>query len=213
MKKQLTQMRTKFLLITLFFTGVNFVFAQNPDEQPAFRYFNKTEAGVGIGFGSFKTDIDTNYHQKKIRNDQIIIAVQTINGICISGRAGLGIGIGAEFWQKGMFYPVFAHLYYDFKKEENTPFAYMNLGKAFGTRYNTYYYDSGKGGLLFGIGAGYKMKVSKRLQFEYALFYRYQAIFSSYQTEYLSKGKVLTSTTDYKVPYNFAGFRIAVIFR
>lgn len=213
MKKQLNQIRIKLLMLILFFPLADSIFAQNLDERPAFQYFNKTEGSIGIGFGSFKGDIDTNHIQKKIKNDQIIVSIQTINGVCISGRFGLGVGIGAEFWQKGMFYPVFGHIYYDFKNEENTPFAFMNLGKAFGKRYDTYYYASGKGGTLFSIGAGYKMKVGKRFQFEYALFYRYQAILSTYQTEYVSNGSVHSSTTDYKVPYNFGGFRIAILFR
>jgi hypothetical protein len=192
---------------------MNSVSAQNSETRSDFQYFNKTEFSIGLGFGSFKTDIDTNGRQSTVKNDQIIFTFQTINGVCISNRFGLGLGIGAEFWQHGMFYPLFAHIYYDFRKDENTPFAFMNIGKAFGNRDSTYYYASGKGGTLFGIGAGYKMKVSKRFRFEYALFYRYQAILSTYQTEYVSKGTVHYSTTDYKVPYNFGGFRIAVIFQ
>jgi hypothetical protein len=213
-----TSIRLKRYLIIILFPVLTVAladqgFSQNTNVPAAFRYFNKTEAAVGLGFGSFKADIDTNHIQKKLKNDQIIFSVQTINGVCISGRYGLGLGIGAEFWQKGMFYPVFVHLYYDFKDDENTPFAFLNIGKAFGTRYATYYYASGQGGFLFSIGAGYKMKVSKRLQFEYALFYRYQAIQSTYQTEFVSNGKLISSTTDYKVPYNFGGFRIAILFR
>jgi len=176
-------------------------------------YFNKTEAGIGIGFGKFKTDIYYGY-QKTVKNDQVTISVQTINGIVISGRAGLGVGLGAEFWQKGMFYPVFAHLFYDFKPSGNTPYAYVNLGEAFGRRDSTYYYASGKGGFLFSIGAGYKMKIGKRFQFEYELFYRYQSIQSTYRNHYLAADSTeQSSTADIKVPYHFAGFKIGVLFR
>jgi len=190
---------------------VNLVTAQDPAKKPAFQYFNKTEAGIGLGLGSFSTDNIRGY-VKKIKNDQIVISVQTINGIVISGRAGLGVGLGAEFWEKGMFYPVFAHFYYDLKTSDNTPFAYINLGEAFGKRDSTYYYESGKGGFLFGIGAGYKMKVGKRFQFEYEIFYRYQAIQSNYRTYYDTIPTHFT-TTEYKVPYHFAGFKIGVLFR
>jgi hypothetical protein len=191
----------------------NLVLAQDPTTQQTLRYFNKTEAGVGIGLGKFKTDIFNGY-QKTVKNDQVIISVQTINGIIISGRAGLGLGLGAEFWQKGMFYPVFAHLFYDFKSSGNTPFAYINLGQAFGKRDSTYYYASGKGGLLFSIGAGYKMKIGKRFHFEYEIFYRYQAIQSTYRNYYLAKDSTYHFTTeDYKLPYHFAGFKIGVLFR
>ncbi|MCX6244482.1 MAG: hypothetical protein NTU98_07215 [Bacteroidetes bacterium] len=213
MVKKLIHFLINYLFIFLFFTGIYSVPAQNSKERSDFQYFNKTEFSIGLGFGSFKTDIDSNGYQHKVKNDQIIFSFQTINGVSISKRFGLGIGIGAEFWQHGMFYPLFAHIYYDFKKEQNTPFAFMNIGKAFGTRDSTHYYNKGTGGTLFSIGAGYKMKVGKRFKFEYALFYRYQAILSTYQTEYVSKGTVHYSTTDYKVPYHFGGFRIAIIFQ
>jgi len=202
------------MLFILFFTGlVNMVSGQDQPARPAFQYFNKTEAGIGLGLGKFKTDI-YNGLQKTIKNDQITISAQTINGIVISGRAGLGLGLGAEFWQKGMFYPVFAHLYYDFKPDDNTLFAYINLGQAFGKRDSTYYYAEGKGGLLFSIGFGYKMKIGKRFQFEYDIFYRYQAIQSNYRQYYVASDSTEHfATIDYKVPYHFAGFKIGVLFR
>jgi hypothetical protein len=186
--------------------------AQAPTAKPAFQYFNKTETGIGLGLGKFKTDLFNGF-QRTVKNDQIVISAQTINGIVISGRVGLGVGLGAEFWQKGMFYPLFAHLYYDLKPSDNTPFAYVNLGENFGKRDSTYYYASGKGGFLFSIGAGYKMKIGKRFQFEYEIFYRYQAIQSTYRNYYVSDSTEHFSTIDYKVPYHFAGFKIGVLFR
>ncbi len=206
--------RSFHVLFILILSGLcNVASAQEPAAQPAFQYFNKTEVGIGIGLGKLKTDIYNGF-QKTVKNDQIIISAQTINGIVISGRAGLGVGLGAEFWQKGMFYPLFAHLYYDFKPSDNTPFAYINLGEAFGKRDSTYYYASGKGGLLFSIGAGYKMKIGKRFQFEYEIFYRYQAIQSTYRQYYVAADSTEHfATIDYKVPYHFAGFKIGVLFR
>ncbi len=205
--------RISNLLFVLIFSGLcSMASAQDPSAPTAFRYFNKTEAGIGLGLGKFKNDI-FNGIQKTIKNDQIIISAQTINGIVISGRAGLGIGLGAEFWQKGMFYPVFGHFYYDLKPEDNTPFAYINLGEAFGKRDSTYYVASGKGGLLFSIGAGYKMKIGKRFQFEYEIFYRYQSVQSTYRNYYFAADSTEHFTTvEYKVPYHFAGFKIGVLF-
>jgi hypothetical protein len=205
--------RLRIIFILIIPCLYNGAFAQDNAPQPAFRYFNKTEAGIGLGLGKFKNDI-YNGIQKTIKNDQIIISAQTINGVVLSGRAGLGVGLGAEFWQKGMFYPVFAHFYYDLKLSDNTPFAYINLGEAFGRRDSTYYYASGKGGLLFSIGVGYKMKIGKRFQFEYEIFYRYQSIQSTYRQYYVAADSTEHFTThDYKVPYHFAGFKIGVLFR
>jgi hypothetical protein len=189
---------------------VNLVSAQDHNDYAGFQYFNKTEAGIGLGFGSFSTDNIRGY-EKKVKNDQKSFSGETINGVIISGRAGLGVGLGVEFWDNGLFYPVFAHFFYDLKKADNTPFAYINLGEAFGTRYSTYYYERGKSGFLFTVGAGYKMKVAKSVQFEYELFYQYQAVQSNYKTYYDTVPTHFT-TTDYKVPYNFAGFKIGVLF-
>jgi hypothetical protein len=203
--------RLRILFTLLLSALVNFAFGQDPSENSALQYFNKTEAGFGIGFGSFGTDNIRGY-VKKAKNDQIIIPIQTINGIVISGRAGLGIGLGAEFWKEGMFYPVFAHFFYDFKPSDNTPFAFINLGEAFGKRDSTSSYESGKGGLLFSIGIGLRKRIGKRFQFEYELFYRYQAITSNYRTYYDTIASHYT-TTEYKVPYNFIGFKIGVLFK
>jgi hypothetical protein len=197
------------LILMLWF--VNSLSAQDSPRNVTLQYFNKTEIGIGIGFGSFGVD-DIRGYTKKVKNDQIIITPQTINGLVISGRAGLGIGVGAEVWQHGMFYPVFAHFFYDLKPGDNTLFAFINLGEDYGKRDATFYYQEGKGGFLFCIGAGYKMKIGKRLQFEYSLFYRYQAIQSQYRTYYDTVPTHFT-TTDYKVPYNLAGFKIGVIFK
>jgi hypothetical protein len=187
--------------------------AQNAGTPMTLTYFNKTEAGIGLGFGKFKTDIYNGF-QKKVKNDQIIISAQTINGVILSKRVGIGIGLGAEFWEKGRFYPVFGHLFYDFKPSDNTVFFNLNLGKAYGKRDSTYYYDSGKGGFFFSIGVGYKMKVGKRFQFEYEILYRYQAIESTYRTYFPGADSTEHySTSDYKVPYHFAGFKIGVLFR
>ncbi|MGA3013434.1 MAG: hypothetical protein ABSD71_05310 [Bacteroidales bacterium] len=188
-----------------------FIYAQDNSENSTLKYFNKTEVGIGIGFGSFGTDNVLGY-VKKAKNNQIIVSPQTINGIVISRRADLGVGLGAEFWEKGMFYPVFAHFSYDFKLTDNTPFAYIDLGEAFGKRDSTASYESGSGGLLFRIGVGFKKRIGKRFQFEYEIFYRYQAITSNYRTYYDTIPSHYT-TTQYKVPYNFAGFKIGVMFK
>lgn len=198
------------LLVVLFITLPEPVSAQESSTGMTLKYFNKTEVGTALGIGSFKGDIDSIYPQHKIRNNQIIFPIQTINGVIISGRVGIGLGLGIEIWKEGLFYPVFGHLFYDFKPSENTFFGSLNLGTAIGTRNETSYYASGKGGLLFSLGAGYKMKVMKRLQFVYELYYRYQAIESTY-TQYNSYPAKPIKVDD-TFSYNFAGFRIGILF-
>ena len=198
-------------LIILFNALSNTLSAQDSNGNIALKYFNKTEIGVALGIGSFKGDIDSGYAQRKLRNNQLIFPIQTINGFIISERVGIGLGLGVEFWKEGLFFPVFAHLYYDVKPSENTFFGSLNLGTAIGTRYETSYYASGKGGLLFSLGIGYKMQVMKRLQFEYELYYRYQAIESHY-TIYYDSARTKFTTVDEKFPFQFAGFKIGILF-
>jgi len=62
------------------------------------------------------------------------------------------------------------------------------------------------------IGIGYKMKVTKRLRFYYEVFYKYQALESSYNRWVTTDSTVYSSTIDYKVPLNFLGFRIGISF-
>jgi len=186
--------------------------AQESNARTSLEYFNKTEIGTALGFGTFKGDIYYESTQRTLKNDQLIFPFQTINGFIISGRIGVGLGLGVEIWKEGLFYPVFGHIYYDFKKDvANTFFASMNLGTAIGTRYETFNYPSGKGGFLFSLGVGYKMKLSKRLQFEYELFYRYQAI-ESYYRAYYNSAQTKFTEVDQKVPYNFVGFKIGIFF-
>ena len=199
------------LMITLIVLTSTRLIAQESSARTSLEYFNKTEIGTALGFGKFNGDIDSGFTQRKLKNDQLIFPIQTINGFIISGRVGIGLGLGVEIWKEGLFYPVFGHIYYDFKAADNTFFAGMNLGTAIGTRNATSYYPSGKGGFLFSLGVGYKMKVLKRLQFEYELFYRYQAI-ESYYTVYYDAARTKFTQVDQKVPYNFAGFKIGIFF-
>jgi hypothetical protein len=212
-------MRKRIYFLIIILTGVNLIFissafAQNEFADRSIHYFNKTEVSVGFGLGSFKTNV-VNGYQQKVKNDQIPVSIQTINGFIFSGRAGLGLGVGVEFWQDGLFFPVFGHLYYDLKPSDNTFFGSVSIGSAIGDRYATSYYDAGKGGFMICLGIGYKMKLLKRLQFQYELYYKYQAVQSTYSI--ITRDTVPTphnnySTIDYKVPYNFLGVRIGILF-
>jgi len=123
---------TGLLLLSL--TG----WSQEMRKPVKFGYFNRTEAGVGFGLGSFKTDIYDGV-QKSIKNNEIVISAQTINGITYQGRVGLGFGAGIERWQHGLFFPLFGQLYYDLKPAGNTFFGSVNIGTSLGTRDSTTY--------------------------------------------------------------------------
>lgn len=205
--------RIKIIILLLFSFGFSGVYSQSPTPPPTYRYFNETDAGIAFGLGQFKTNI-VNGSQEKIKNDQTVYSVQTINGVLISDRAGIGIGVGAEFWSNAMFYPVFAHLFYNFKASGSTPFAAVSLGEAFGKRDSTQNYPSGKGGFYAGLSGGYKMKAGKHFFIEYEAFYRFQSVRSTYLDIYVAKDESLHSATvNYNVPYHFFGIRIGMVYR
>lgn len=179
----------------------------------SFSWFgNRTEAGIGLGVGSFKTDV-VNGLQRTIRNNEIIFTLHTINGIKLGERAFLGLGVGCDVWQHGSFIPVFGHLSYDLNKKENPFVASLSLGYSFGTREETTDYASGTGAFMASVGLGYKLKISKKLKFIYEIFYKYQAIESTYTNTWnTSDTTTYTSTVNYKVPNHFVGFRIGIVY-
>ena len=152
--------------------------------------------------------------RKKIRNDEIVVTLQTINGFKYMKKVSIGVSVGAELWQNGLFWPVYGYLGYDLKPADNTFFANVYIGYAFGNRDATSFYHEGNGAGAFSIGLGYKMKVAKKLRFMYEVFYKYQAIESNYIMYYQRYDSIPPTQTrvDYKIPLSFAGFKIGICF-
>jgi len=176
-----------------------------------FNYFNRTEAGISFGVGNFQTDY-LNGVPYNIKNNEIILAFQTINGIAYHGRIGLGFGFGVELWQDGTFFPLFGQFHYDLRPRDKTFYGQVSLGTGIGTRKSTSFYHEGTGGLMFQLGVGYKMKVYKRLRFYYEIFYKYQSIYSSYDDRIENSDTTIIRSVDYKVPLSFLGFKIGISF-
>ena len=185
--------------------------AQQSGSEKSTKYFNQTEVGVGFGLGHFKSNV-TNGYQAEVKNSEVPISLQTVNGFVFNDRVGAGVGIGVEFWKNGMFYPLFGQLSYNFKQQENTFFVAGNLGYSFGSRDSTISYNKGTGGFTGGFSLGYQMKVAKRLRFMYELYYKYQALSSYYYITYADTTLPRTKT-DYTTPLSFLGLRIGIIFR
>jgi hypothetical protein len=202
-------MKRTLLLLALLAGGTCIVSGQGV--QKSMKYYNRTEAGFAFGISSFKTDIYDGI-QKSIKNTEIAISLQTINGLIFNNRVCLGVGIGAEKWQNGLFFPLFGQIAYYFKPVENTFFTNLSAGWGFGNRDETSSYEAGTGALMFSAGLGYSREVSKRLRFQCEAFYRYQAIESSYNVYYSDSTKT-TKVVDYKVPLSFIGFRIGILFK
>ncbi|MEI6899762.1 MAG: hypothetical protein WCL00_07790 [Bacteroidota bacterium] len=205
------------LFLILFFSSILFSklgYTQDTTfQERSLKYFNKTEAGFAFGVGSFKTDIINN-NQKTIKNDELVFTLQTINGFKYMNKLAVGISLGAEIWHNALLWPICAYIGYDFKPAENTMFANIFLGSAMGTRKEVKsYYHEGKGAFAFTLGVGYKMRVSKKLRFSYEVFYKYQAMNSSYDNVLIKNDTIYSSRTiSYKVPLSFAGFKIGINF-
>jgi hypothetical protein len=131
-------------------------------------------------------------------------------------RVFLGVSVGVEKWQNGLFWPIYGYLGYALKPAGNTFFGNIYLGSAIGTRYSTTHYEQGKGGFALSIGLGYRINISKKLQFIYEIFYKYQALESNYfRKNDVTKDSVTIQTktsVNYKVPLHFAGFKIGICF-
>lgn len=211
--------KTCICLLTAVFLLVFFSsFSQESDTASnTLKFFNKTEVGVSMGIGSFPTDVysGTNGRTLKAKNDEIVVNLQTVNGVMYNNRWLLGVSVGIEKWRYGLFWPICGYLGYNFKRTDNTFFANIYLGYGLGTRYSTSYYNKASGAFTVTIGVGYKMKVSKNLKFGYELFYKYQALNSSYNVYHSDSTNtrwIYNSSIDYKIGLSFAGFKIAVFF-
>jgi len=207
----LSAMKKITILLLLLAVGTVAIPQEKNRKSRTFNYFNRTEAGVSFGVGSFKTDV-LNGVQYTNKNNEIIVAFQTINGIAYHGRIGLGIGVGVETWRDGLFFPIFGQLYYDLKPRDKTFYGQVSLGSGIGTRYSTSFVQEGTGGLMFQLGIGYKMKVFKRLRFYYEVFYKYQSVNSAYEDKISTSDTTIIRNIDYKVPLNFLGFKIGISF-
>ena len=170
------------------------------------RYFNQTGAGFAFGVGNFKTDLVEGI-QRSVRNDQTIIDLHTVNGISYLDRVYLGLGLGAEMWSSGLFFPIYGQISGTLKPADNTIIASLGIGYAIGTRDSTSRFHEGTGDVRVQVGIGFRNRVSRNLCFMYEFFYRYQAISSDYS---VWPNDSTTYLVDYKVPLSFVGFRIAI---
>ncbi len=205
-----------------FFLGISFALLlflrsnsqtnpETPSSDKSLKFFNKTEVGISFGIGSFKTK-SVDGVRTKIRNDELIVTFQTINGVKYMNRLSLGASVGFEKWRNGFFWPIYGYIGFDFKPAGSTFFTNVYLGYSIGTRYATVHFEEGTGAFAFSIGVGYKLKVANKICFMYEIFYKYQALESAYLVEVTDSDNIpqLVKTVDYKVPLHFAGLKIGI---
>ena len=110
--------------------------------------------------------------KKDTAESQYAITLSVFNGIILSPYIYLGIGTGIELWRLKKFIPIYLDFRSNLFKSANTPFLYVNAGYSPG-------WDGAEkrpdfGGAMAGIGAGAKIRLSKKQLITLSLGYRFQ---------------------------------------
>ncbi|MFA6276086.1 MAG: hypothetical protein WC622_05010 [Pedobacter sp.] len=147
--------KIKLVIAILFFT--NTLYAQNDNSQEKTKqekgYFNITELGYYAGNSNIRRANDGTSSSVDIKS------LRTINGLFLTQKFSLGIGIGVDgvkIKDYGFFNTVnaFADVRYYLKDDEDGYFFYMDLGSAIKISSDT------QKGLLLNLGVGHKFMLS-----------------------------------------------------
>ena len=143
-----------FIILSVFSTSV---IGQNRKGN----YFNK----IKIGFLPGLDNQDVSAFNKQRGTE-----LSFINGIYLGPQTAVGIGIGSAAYIDPTIsmYPVYADFEYYFRNKKNTPFVYSKLGYAFTITENI------NGGMMGGVGAGWRFKSGKNGYWGLETGYRHQ---------------------------------------
>lgn len=125
-------------------------------------YFNITELGYFMVNNAYESQTGTNSF-KVVYDGAYGISLRNINGLFITNKIALGLGVGLENYTHKTdnnnwdnTFQVFFDARYYFKNDENTFFAYGDVGSSVAISDNI-----GKGP-MFNLGIGYKIKSSEK---------------------------------------------------
>jgi hypothetical protein len=125
-------------------------------------YFNITELGYFMVNNAYESQVSPNSF-KVIYDGAYALSLRNINGIFITNRISLGAGVGLENYTRKSnsqswdnTFQLFLDARYYFKNEENTFFAYGDVGSSIKIS------DNIEKGPMFNLGAGYKIKSSNK---------------------------------------------------
>lgn len=151
---------SKFLAISAmaFFTSI--CHAQELTKQEK-GYFNVTELGLYYGNNSLQID-NASGGYNSYNDGAYALSLRTINGVFITDKVSLGIGVGLENYTltesntNSNLFQLFGDARYYFKNEASTFFAYGQLGPSLAIS------DRFEKGTMYNLGIGYKFKVSDK---------------------------------------------------
>ncbi len=122
------------VIFSIFFTLLSNAQENNPLTKQEKGYFNITELGYYAGLNDRTIQTGPNEFSRTYATVNTI-SLRNINGLFITNHLSLGVGLGLDGFQikNGAFYntfQLFGDVRYYFKNQDNTWYAYGNLGKA-----------------------------------------------------------------------------------
>lgn len=128
----------------------------------------------------FRTLLDFGFAGLKLRDDDIIFTIHSVNGLQFKNGFFAGVGSGVEFFDLHVV-PLFLDLKYEFLHSYPvTPYLYADCGYSFpfGKQEND---DKIEGGMLYGGGLGLRGQTKKGHQYAFSVGYRYQSLRNVFQ--------------------------------
>jgi len=124
-------------------------------------YFNVTELGYQFGNNSLKIGNSSGGYGTYV-NGTHALSLRTVNGIFITNKVSLGLGLGIENYSRNNgginsnLFQLFGDVRYYFKNDVKTLFAYGQAGPSLKIS------DEFEKGSMYNVGIGYKFPVAER---------------------------------------------------
>ena len=155
-------MRNKIFNITIFTTIclTSFCKGQTITKQEK-GYFNTTEFGYYVGNHSLKINNSKGGYNSYV-NGSYSLSLRNINGLFITNKISLGIGVGLENYSQNEsnandnLFQLFADARYYFRNEASTFFVYGQVGPSIAIT------DRHEKGSMYNLGLGHKFKVGAK---------------------------------------------------
>lgn len=150
----------KTILMSLLLLSCLTTFGQESDRQG---YFNITK--VGFLFRLNESPAQTGLSRYGNGTE-----ISTINGWNLNSQLAAGIGIGISTYINPTIttFPVYADVRYYFKDTRKTPYLFSNIGYGIITK------DNRDGDFLFEAGAGWSLRLGKKMNLTPEIGYRHQ---------------------------------------
>ena len=133
-------------------------------------YYSHLSGGILIGSNQFGEDTR--------------ISFQYVQAYQFNRFAGIGVGLGADFYYLNSVFPLFIQLESEFLKTKVSPYIYASGGYGFAAPVDPQAQAliTQKGGLMYEFGGGIKAFRSRKKALRLAVAYHFQEVYSEHQT-------------------------------